>query len=59
MLGGSSQKQGIPIEVISRSNDIIRRSVIFHSVWNIVTIQQHFLFCKRQGVQECLYRFFP
>ena len=34
-------------------------SSYFLLVWNAATILQHFLFCKWQGIQECLHRRFP
>ena len=42
------------VEVTTSSDDLS----YFLLVWNVVTILQHFLFCKRQGIQECLHRRF-
>ena len=44
----------ISVEVTTSSDDLS----YFLLVWNVVTILQHFLFCKRQGIQECLHRRF-
>lgn len=46
---------GRSVEVTTSSDDLS----YFLLVWNIVTILQHFLFCKWQGIQECLHRRFP
>lgn len=43
------------VEVTTSSDDLS----YFLLVWNVVTILQHFLFCKWQGIQECLHRRFP
>ena len=42
------------VEVTTSSDDLS----YFLLGWNVVTILQHFLFCKRQGIQECLHRRF-
>ena len=43
------------VEVTTSSDD----PSYFLLVWNVATILQHFLFCKWQGIQECLHRRFP
>ncbi len=40
------------VEATTSSNDL----AYFLLVWNVATILQHFLFCKWQGIQECLHR---
>ena len=43
------------VEVATSSDD----PSYFLLVWNVVTILQHFLFCKWKGIQKCLHRRFP
>ena len=50
-----SHRSRLCVEVTTSSDDLS----YFLLVWNTVTILQHFLFCKWQGIQECLHRRFP
>ena len=43
------------VEVTTSSDDLS----YFLLFWNVTTILQHFLFCKWQGIQECLHWRFP
>ena len=43
------------VEVTTSSDD----PSYFLLVWNVATTLQHFLFCKWQGILECLHRRFP
>ena len=48
------EKTGEFVEATTSSDD----PSYFLLFWSVVTILQHFLFCKRQGIQECLHRRF-